>query len=92
VRVTVAAAPEDVPPVLTAVALLSPAPDLHGPTPRELEVPGLLVEGYSNQEIAQTLVVASLTVDTSRVRTASASHDPGRPAQAAALVTGPAVP
>jgi DNA-binding CsgD family transcriptional regulator len=62
VRVTVLAAPEDVPPGLTAVALLSPAPDLHGLTPRELEVLGLLVEGCSNQEIARTLVVAPRTV------------------------------
>jgi DNA-binding CsgD family transcriptional regulator len=61
-RVTVLAAPEDVPPGLTAVALLSPANDLHGLTPRELEVLGLLVEGCSNQEIARTLVVAPRTV------------------------------
>jgi DNA-binding CsgD family transcriptional regulator len=62
VRVTVLAAPEDLPPGLTAVALLSPAPDLHGLTPRELEVLGLLVEGASNHEIARTLVVAPRTV------------------------------
>jgi DNA-binding CsgD family transcriptional regulator len=62
VRVTVLAAPEDVPSGLTAVALLSPAIDLHGLTPRELEVLGLLVEGCSNQEIARTLVVAPRTV------------------------------
>jgi DNA-binding CsgD family transcriptional regulator len=62
VRVTVLAAPEDVPPGLTAVALLSPATDLHGLTPRELEVLGLLVEGCSNHEIARTLVVAPRTV------------------------------
>jgi DNA-binding CsgD family transcriptional regulator len=62
VRVTVLAAPEDVPPALTAVALLSPATDLHGLTPRELEVLGLLVEGHSNHEIARTLVVAPRTV------------------------------
>ena len=62
VRVTVLAAPQDVPPGLTAVALLSPATDLHGLTPRELEVLGLLVEGCSNQEIARTLVVAPRTV------------------------------
>ena len=62
VRVTVLAAPEDVPPGPTAVALLSPATDLHGLTPRELEVLGLLVEGCSNQEIARTLVVAPRTV------------------------------
>jgi DNA-binding CsgD family transcriptional regulator len=62
VRVTVLAAPEDVPPGLTAVALLSPATDGHGLTPRELEVLGLLVEGCSNQEIAHRLVVAPRTV------------------------------
>jgi DNA-binding CsgD family transcriptional regulator len=60
--VTVVAAPEDVSPGLTAVALLSPATDLHGLTPRELEVLGHLVEGCSNQEIARRLVVAPRTV------------------------------
>jgi DNA-binding CsgD family transcriptional regulator len=62
VRVTVLAASDDVPSALTAVALLSPATDLHGLTPRELEVLGLLVEGCSNQQIASTLVVAPRTV------------------------------
>ncbi len=62
VRVTVVAAPEEASPGLTAVALLSPATDLHGLTPRELEVLGLLVEGCSNQEIARRLVVAPRTV------------------------------
>jgi DNA-binding CsgD family transcriptional regulator len=62
VRVTVLAAPEDAPPGLTAVALLSPATHLHGLTPRELEVLGLLVEGCSNQEVARALVVAPRTV------------------------------
>jgi len=62
VRVTTLMAPEDAPPGLLAVALLSPATDLHGLTPRELEVLGLLVEGCSNQEIARTLVVAPRTV------------------------------
>lgn len=62
VRVTVLAVPEDVPLGLTAVAVLSPATDLHGLTPRELEVLGLLVEGGSNQEIARRLMVAPRTV------------------------------
>jgi DNA-binding CsgD family transcriptional regulator len=61
-RVTVLAAPEDGSQVVCGVVLLSPSPDLHGLTPRELEVLGLLVDGCSNQEIARTLGVASRTV------------------------------
>ncbi|MCF7553625.1 helix-turn-helix transcriptional regulator [Pseudonocardia sp. WMMC193] len=62
VRVTVLVAPEEAPSGLTALALLSPVTELHGLTPRELEVLGLLVEGCSNREIARTLVVAPRTV------------------------------
>jgi DNA-binding CsgD family transcriptional regulator len=64
VRVTVLAAPADVPPGLIAVVLLSEATGLHGLTPRELEVLGLLIEGSSNQEIARVLVVVPRTVAT----------------------------
>lgn len=62
VRMTVLAAPEDVPSTVTAIALVSHAPDLRGLTPRELEVLGLVVEGCSNHEIARALVVAPRTV------------------------------
>jgi DNA-binding CsgD family transcriptional regulator len=48
---------------LTAVALLSPAPDLHGLTHRELQVLGLLVDGWSNQRIAATLWIRVRTVN-----------------------------
>lgn len=60
-RVTILAAPEDAPVRVTGVVLLSDVPDLHGLTPRELEVLGLVVDGCSNQEIARTMVVAQRT-------------------------------
>jgi DNA-binding CsgD family transcriptional regulator len=61
-RITVLAAPDDLPAILVGVALLSPAQELHGLTPRELEVLGLVIDGCSNQEIAHTLIVAPRTV------------------------------
>ena len=61
-RVTVLAVGENLPPGLAAVVVLSPAADLRGLTPRELEVLGLLIEGCSNPEIARALVVAPRTV------------------------------
>jgi DNA-binding CsgD family transcriptional regulator len=62
VRITALAAAEDVPAPRTGVVLVSPPGDLHGLTPRELEVLGLLVDGYSNCEVARALVVAQRTV------------------------------
>ena len=62
VRVTVMTGTDDVRTVLTGMVLLSPAGDLRGLTPRELEVLGLVIEGYANQEIARELVVAPRTV------------------------------
>ena len=61
-RVTVLTGTEDVREVWTGMALLSPPGDLHGLTPRELEVVGLLVAGCTNQQIATALVVAPRTV------------------------------
>lgn len=62
VRVTVLACPERTTTHLLGTVVLSPATELRGLTPRELEVLGLLVEGCSNQEIAHALVVAPRTV------------------------------
>lgn len=62
VRVTVLSRTDDVPDVWPGMALLSPAKDLRGLTPRELEVLGLLIAGCANQEIAKALVVAPRTV------------------------------
>lgn len=61
-RVTVLKAPDDSPPWVSALILLSPAGDVRGLTPRELEVMGLLVEGCSNDEIARHFVLAQRTV------------------------------
>lgn len=62
VRITVLRAPEDAPPGVTALLLLSPAGEICGLTPRELEVLGFLVQGCSNAEIARALVLAPRTV------------------------------
>jgi DNA-binding CsgD family transcriptional regulator len=62
VRITVLAVPPDVRPFASAVVLVSPARDLRGLTPRELEILGLLIEGWSNAAIARALVVAPRTV------------------------------
>jgi DNA-binding CsgD family transcriptional regulator len=62
IRVTVLAATEEVPIAVAGLVVLSPSPNLHGLTSRELEVLGFLVDGRSNQAIAQALVVSPRTV------------------------------
>jgi DNA-binding CsgD family transcriptional regulator len=61
-RVTVMAAAETTPTKHLGMVLLSPADDLRGLTPRELEVLGYLVDGCSNQEVSHHLVLAPRTV------------------------------
>lgn len=62
VRVTVVTCPDGASAGIQGTVVLSPAGDLRGLTPRELEVLGLVVDGCTNQEIARTLVVAPRTV------------------------------
>jgi DNA-binding NarL/FixJ family response regulator len=62
VRITVLACPADAPQYLIAVVLLSPPGDLYGLTGRELEILGLLVEGWPNRRIGAALFIAPRTV------------------------------
>jgi DNA-binding CsgD family transcriptional regulator len=64
VRITVLAGPRDPPhPLTTGVVLVSPHGELYGLTPRELEVLGLIVEGWPNSHIADDLFVTRRTVN-----------------------------
>ncbi|MCW2549594.1 MAG: putative LuxR-family regulator [Mycobacterium sp.] len=62
VRVTVLAGTDDAPACFLGTLILSPATDLRGLTPRELDVLGLLVDGHSNQQIGRKLFVTPRTV------------------------------
>jgi DNA-binding CsgD family transcriptional regulator len=62
IRITLLACPPDAPQYVIAVVLLSPPGDLLGLTDRELEILGLLVEGWSNRRIAAALYIAQRTV------------------------------
>lgn len=62
VRITVLPCPTTAPLHLRAIVLTSPPGDLRGLTRRELEILGLLVDGWSNQRIASRLVIAQRTV------------------------------
>jgi DNA-binding CsgD family transcriptional regulator len=62
VRVTVLAGSGETSASVPGTVVLSRATDLRGLTPRELEVLGLLIDGWSNLQIARALVVAPRTV------------------------------
>jgi DNA-binding CsgD family transcriptional regulator len=62
VRITMLACPPDALQYVSAVVLLSPPGDLRGLTCRELEILGLLVEGWPNRRIAAALYIAQRTV------------------------------
>lgn len=61
VRMTVLAA-TDVPAFVLGMVLVTPDANCRRLTPRELQVLGLVVEGFSNQQIARRLAVAPRTV------------------------------
>jgi DNA-binding CsgD family transcriptional regulator len=61
-RVTVMTVPPDSPCPFAAVVMVSPSGDLHALTHRELEVLGLLVEGWPNQAMAVELAITERTV------------------------------
>jgi DNA-binding CsgD family transcriptional regulator len=63
-RLTVLACPPQAPYRLTSVAMISPPGDLRGLTRRELQIAGLLIEGWPNQRIAANLFIAERTVAT----------------------------
>lgn len=62
-RITVMRAPRGVRQFASAVVLAGPAGDLHGLSPQELRVLGLLVTGSSNERIAVALGITRRTVD-----------------------------
>jgi DNA-binding CsgD family transcriptional regulator len=64
VRVTVLGTAAEAPSYLVAAVVVSPPGDLRGLTRRELQVLGLLVEGWSNARIAAGLLLAERTVAT----------------------------
>jgi DNA-binding CsgD family transcriptional regulator len=62
VRVTGVGVPSQSPSNFTALLLISPSGDLRGLTPRELEILGLLINGWANEHIAATLFITQRTV------------------------------
>ena len=63
-RLTVLALPSQAPQYLEAVVVVSPPGDISALTPRELQILGLLVEGWPNPRIAGALVITEHTVAT----------------------------
>lgn len=62
VKVTALACPTQSPHQLVAVLLVSPPGELYGLTSRELEILGLIVDGWPNQRMASALLVTERTV------------------------------
>lgn len=61
-KITTLSCPTEPPFELIGVVLVSPTHDLYGLTGRELEILGLMVEGCSNQRMADALYITERTV------------------------------
>jgi DNA-binding CsgD family transcriptional regulator len=61
-RVTVLACPSTAPQYLSAIVVLSPPKNMRTLTHREVQLLGLLVEGWPNRRIAASLIIAQRTV------------------------------
>ncbi len=81
--VTVMPCREAAMPAIVAVVAARPDPDLHGLTPREVEVLTLMADGLSNAQIAARLVVGARTVATHVERVLDKLGAPTRAAAAA---------
>jgi DNA-binding CsgD family transcriptional regulator len=64
VRVTVLACPPQPVYDISAAVLISPPGNLRGLTPRELQIIGLIIDGWTNSQIAAALTIAERTVAT----------------------------
>jgi DNA-binding CsgD family transcriptional regulator len=82
VRVTGLACPPRAPYDLVALVLISPAGDLRGLTPRELEILGLVIDGCVNQSIAERLFITERTVAAHLEHIRAKLHAPTRTAAA----------
>lgn len=87
VQVTVLGCPSQAPHHVVAAVVLAPPGDLRGLTPRELQVLGLLIEGWTNARIAAELVVVPRTV-AAHVEHILAKLDAGTRALAAVRALG----
>jgi DNA-binding CsgD family transcriptional regulator len=61
-RITMLSSPRERPRHLTAVVFVSPPGDIRGLTPRELELLGMMVDGWPNHRIAASMFITQRTV------------------------------
>jgi DNA-binding CsgD family transcriptional regulator len=92
-RVTVLACPGGIPGRWAAAAVVSPPGDVRGLTHREMQITGLLIEGWPNPRIAAALFIAERTVATHLEHILSKLDAPSRTLAASrALRSGAYIP